>query len=101
MGGKNTLASISFVIFFWYVKNVCFVCKNKGFVCVSIFFQVQSAWWVVRTVLRVMATPFINIHFRDLFMADQLLSVVIVASDLEYTICFFLYDAWSGTSKEK
>jgi hypothetical protein len=72
---------------------------NKGFLGVTVLYQIKSAWWVSRTVLRVAATPFVQLRFRDLFMADQLLSIVIVAMDIEYTTCFFLYDAWSGSSK--
>jgi len=41
--------------------------------------------------------PFKRVAFRDFFMADQLCSLAIVLFDLEYTICFFLYDAWSGS----
>lgn len=39
-----------------------------------------------------------HVQFRDFFFGDQLVSIAIVLTDLEYTICFFAYDAWKDTT---
>lgn len=59
--------------------------------------QARSQYWLVRTIGRIVAAPFKPVLFRDFYLADQLASFVIVLYDLEYTLCFFMYDAWSGT----
>jgi len=64
---------------------------------VLILFQIKSNFWLFRTLLDILMAPFKTVEFRDFFVADQLVSLAIVIFDLEYTICFFLYDAWVGT----
>eukprot|EP01117_Protostelium_nocturnum_P002326 TRINITY_DN1298_c0_g2_i3.p2 TRINITY_DN1298_c0_g2~~TRINITY_DN1298_c0_g2_i3.p2 ORF type:complete len:850 (-),score=195.94 TRINITY_DN1298_c0_g2_i3:4428-6977(-) len=59
-------------------------------------FQIRSHFWLLRTLARLFSAPWIPVVFRDFFMGDQLVSIVIVLQDLEYTICYFSYDAWVG-----
>eukprot|EP01119_Soliformovum_irregulare_P018492 TRINITY_DN5689_c0_g2_i1.p1 TRINITY_DN5689_c0_g2~~TRINITY_DN5689_c0_g2_i1.p1 ORF type:complete len:732 (-),score=185.05 TRINITY_DN5689_c0_g2_i1:22-2217(-) len=66
-------------------------------VLISCVLQVKSKYWFMETFSRVIRAPFLPVEFRDFFLCDTLNSVVIVLSDLEYSICFFLYDCWSGT----
>ncbi|PRP79029.1 SPX domain-containing protein [Planoprotostelium fungivorum] len=61
-------------------------------------FQTRSNFWLMRTLGRLFSAPFIPVVFRDFFMGDQLMSTVIVLQDLEFSICFFSYDAWAGTN---
>ncbi len=42
-----------------------------------------------------MRAPFLSVDFTDVFIADQLCSLVLWFNDLEFTTCFFLYDAWT------
>jgi len=61
-------------------------------------FQFKSNFWLAKTMVRILSAPFITpVVFRDFYVADQLISISIVLYDLEYTFCFFLYDAWTGT----
>lgn len=52
-----------------------------------------------RTLIDIITAGFLRpIAFRDVFLADQLLSIVIVLNDLQFTLCFFLSaDAWTGS----
>jgi len=68
--------------------------------CCFILTQIKARWWLTKTLARIVTAPFWPVEFRDFFLADQLLSIVIVLYDLEFSICFFLYDAWTGTGKE-
>jgi hypothetical protein len=67
-----------------------------GFLIALLVFLKRSKFWLVKTLGNIVA-PFIEVEFKDFFLGDQLVSLVIVLQDLEYTLCFFLYDAWSGT----
>jgi len=62
-----------------------------------LMFQTKSKFWLSKTLVDIWIAPFQAVQFRDFFIADQLCSLAIVIFDFEYTICFFLYDAWTGT----
>eukprot|EP01114_Cavostelium_apophysatum_P021331 TRINITY_DN7416_c0_g1_i1.p1 TRINITY_DN7416_c0_g1~~TRINITY_DN7416_c0_g1_i1.p1 ORF type:complete len:676 (+),score=123.95 TRINITY_DN7416_c0_g1_i1:792-2819(+) len=66
---------------------------------VALYFSFQSKFWFFKTFGRIVAAPFMPVEFRDFFVADQLNSVVIVLTDFEYVVCFFSYDAWTGTDE--
>eukprot|EP01116_Phalansterium_solitarium_P024433 TRINITY_DN8958_c0_g1_i1.p1 TRINITY_DN8958_c0_g1~~TRINITY_DN8958_c0_g1_i1.p1 ORF type:complete len:766 (+),score=185.10 TRINITY_DN8958_c0_g1_i1:50-2299(+) len=67
------------------------------FVGVLFVYQFQSNWWLFNTLFSIVIAPFRSVQFRDFFMADQLLSILIVLLDIEYTICFFAYDVWTDS----
>mmetsp|Transcript_17783 Transcript_17783/g.24763 ORF Transcript_17783/g.24763 Transcript_17783/m.24763 type:complete len:701 (-) Transcript_17783:238-2340(-) len=60
-------------------------------------FQINSKWWLLRTVFKIVTAPFHKIQFQDFFVGDQLVSIAIVLYDFEYSLCFLLYDAWMDT----
>lgn len=61
-----------------------------------IIFQVRSNFWLLRTIARILAAPFVTpVLFRDFYVADQLISLSIVLCDLEFAICYFSSDAWT------
>jgi len=64
-----------FLVFFWY--------------------QFKSKFWLTRTTFRVAAAPFLFVEFRDFFLADQFVSLIILLYDIEFTICYFSVDAWA------
>eukprot|EP01087_Luapelamoeba_hula_P016804 TRINITY_DN5201_c0_g1_i3.p1 TRINITY_DN5201_c0_g1~~TRINITY_DN5201_c0_g1_i3.p1 ORF type:complete len:707 (+),score=60.15 TRINITY_DN5201_c0_g1_i3:309-2429(+) len=64
-------------------------------VLVMILFQLRAKFWLLRGLARIIAAPFMAIRFRDFFLADQLCSLVLVFNDLQFTICFFVYGAWT------
>eukprot|EP01117_Protostelium_nocturnum_P007705 TRINITY_DN2766_c0_g1_i2.p1 TRINITY_DN2766_c0_g1~~TRINITY_DN2766_c0_g1_i2.p1 ORF type:complete len:824 (-),score=249.76 TRINITY_DN2766_c0_g1_i2:620-3091(-) len=64
-----------------------------------IVFQIKSKAWLLKTIGRSLIAPFVNVKFRDFFLADQLASISIVLYDLEYTICYFFSDAWTDDKK--
>ncbi|PRP82501.1 hypothetical protein PROFUN_10071 [Planoprotostelium fungivorum] len=66
---------------------------------VVLFFQLKTRAWLMWTVLRILAAPFKAVRFRDFFLADQMASISIVLYDLEYTICYFAFDAWTDEKK--
>jgi hypothetical protein len=61
--------------------------------------QYRADWWLIRTLVRIICSPFLKVVFRDFYLADQLTSISIVLYDLEFTLCFFFSDAWTGGSK--
>lgn len=80
------------------------------FLLVIIGFQLSSEYWVIRILRKVFLSPFgiifknkafFKVLFKDSFLGDQLVSIVIVLTDFEFVFCFFLYDAWFDTCKEQ
>ncbi len=60
--------------------------------------QFKTKFWLLKTLGRIVCAPFFFVLFKDFILADQLTSIAIVLFDLEFTLCFYSYDAWSGTS---
>lgn len=48
---------------------------------------------------RVFTAPFHRVEFADFWLADQLNSLVVVLMDLEYLICFYIFELQWGNSK--
>lgn len=65
---------------------------------VILWHEWRSTFWLTNTLRRIVTAPFSTVTFRDFFIADQIMSIIIVLYDIEFTICFFAYDAWSGSS---
>eukprot|EP01122_Echinamoeba_exundans_P013346 TRINITY_DN581_c0_g1_i1.p1 TRINITY_DN581_c0_g1~~TRINITY_DN581_c0_g1_i1.p1 ORF type:complete len:942 (+),score=153.67 TRINITY_DN581_c0_g1_i1:915-3740(+) len=63
-----------------------------------LWIQIKSTFWLLRTLCRIVAAPFVPVVFRDFFIGDQILSMVIALQDLEYVICYYSTDAWTGKS---
>lgn len=52
----------------------------------------------VRFQFRVFTAPFHRVEFADFWLADQLNSLVVVLMDLEYLICFYIFELqWSNS----
>jgi hypothetical protein len=58
--------------------------------------QLRSKFWLVKCLFRIVFSPLYKVEFLDFFMAEQLCSLVILFYDLEYSICFFVSDAWTN-----
>jgi hypothetical protein len=67
------------------------------FGAILIWFQFKSSFWLLKTLRNICLAPYYPVRFKDFFLADQILSIVIVLTDFEYTFCFFIYDAWTGS----
>lgn len=48
---------------------------------------------------RVFTAPFHRVEFADFWLADQLNSLVVVLMDLEYLICFYIFELQWGNTK--
>lgn len=47
---------------------------------------------------RVFTAPFHRVEFADFWLADQLNSLVVVLMDLEYLVCFYIFELqWSNS----
>lgn len=66
-------------------------------IIVFVFYSIRSQGWLILTIARTMAAPFVKVRFKDFFIADQLMSTVIVLFDIEFTICYFIVDAFQGS----
>eukprot|EP00727_Mastigamoeba_balamuthi_P008795 m51a1_g4538 hypothetical protein (685) ;mRNA; r:40024-43008 len=62
-------------------------------------YQIKSGMWLLRALFRIVCAPLFKIVFSDFFMADQLQSLSIAMYDLEFTVCYFSYDAWTDGTK--
>ncbi|CAL8254432.1 unnamed protein product [Merluccius merluccius] len=56
----------------------------------------KSRFWLLKLLFRVFTAPFHRVEFADFWLADQLNSLVIVLMDLEYLICFYIFDLQWG-----
>ncbi|CAL8395943.1 unnamed protein product [Boreogadus saida] len=59
----------------------------------------KSRFWLLKLLFRVFTAPFHRVEFADFWLADQLNSLVIVLMDLEYLICFYIFDLQWGNRK--
>ncbi|KAM6962849.1 xenotropic and polytropic retrovirus receptor 1a [Aplochiton taeniatus] len=56
----------------------------------------KSRFWLLKLLFRVCTAPFHRVEFADFWLADQLNSLVIVLMDLEYLVCFYIFELqWS------
>lgn len=72
--------------------------------CIRHFFPVLNkkkdpvTFRSVRLQFRVFTAPFHRVEFADFWLADQLNSLVVVLMDLEYLICFYIFELqWSNS----
>uniref|UniRef100_A0A3Q2YS14 Xenotropic and polytropic retrovirus receptor 1 homolog n=1 Tax=Hippocampus comes TaxID=109280 RepID=A0A3Q2YS14_HIPCM len=59
----------------------------------------KSRFWLLKLLFRVFTAPFHRVEFADFWLADQLNSLVVVLMDLEYLICFYIFELQWGNSK--
>ncbi|XP_067086049.1 xenotropic and polytropic retrovirus receptor 1a isoform X1 [Osmerus mordax] len=52
----------------------------------------KSRFWLLKLLFRVFTAPFHRVEFADFWLADQLNSLVIVLMDLEYLVCFYVFE---------
>lgn len=52
----------------------------------------RARFWLLRTIYRVICAPFYRVGFADFWLADQLTSLELIFFDIEYFICFYIYD---------
>uniref|UniRef100_A0A3Q3LB60 Xenotropic and polytropic retrovirus receptor 1a n=1 Tax=Mastacembelus armatus TaxID=205130 RepID=A0A3Q3LB60_9TELE len=58
----------------------------------------KSRFWLLKLLFRVFTAPFHRVEFADFWLADQLNSLVFVLMDLEYLICFYVFELeWSNS----
>eukprot|EP01105_Mastigella_eilhardi_P018857 TRINITY_DN43_c0_g1_i4.p1 TRINITY_DN43_c0_g1~~TRINITY_DN43_c0_g1_i4.p1 ORF type:complete len:255 (+),score=54.22 TRINITY_DN43_c0_g1_i4:74-838(+) len=60
-----------------------------------LLYQLRSQFWLLKTLLQIVCTPFTESSFKVNFMTDQLNSLSIIFYDAEHTACYFLYDYWA------
>ncbi|XP_075229123.1 solute carrier family 53 member 1-like isoform X1 [Lycorma delicatula] len=53
-------------------------------------FRHEARFWVLRVLLRIIASPFFYVGFADFWLADQLTSLVPALLDLQYFFCFYI-----------
>ncbi|XP_031564053.1 xenotropic and polytropic retrovirus receptor 1-like [Actinia tenebrosa] len=55
----------------------------------------SARFWLIRTLWRVLTTPFHPVGFADFWLADQLNSLVVAILDMEYIACYYALDFYS------
>lgn len=59
----------------------------------------KSRFWLLKLLFRVFTAPFHRVEFADFWLADQLNSLVFVLMDLEYLICFYIFELqWNNSN---
>ncbi|UJR19481.1 hypothetical protein I4U23_022611 [Adineta vaga] len=65
-------------------------------------FYFQSRFWLLKKFLRILCSPFVHVNFSDFWLADQLCSIELIFFDIEYFICFYLYDTkWTQLNNQR
>ncbi|XP_047098498.1 xenotropic and polytropic retrovirus receptor 1 isoform X2 [Schistocerca piceifrons] len=52
-------------------------------------FRHEARFWAIRVLTRIILAPFFYVNFADFWLADQLNSLVVVFTDLQFLICFY------------
>ncbi|KAH3757218.1 xenotropic and polytropic retrovirus receptor 1 [Pelomyxa schiedti] len=68
-------------------------------VIVFFIYEIRTRFWLLFTLISIIAAPLKAVKFKDFFFADQLVSLSIVFADIEYTMCFYFYEVWFGGTK--
>jgi hypothetical protein len=63
----------------------------------------QARFWFLKTLGRVLCAPFYRVGFADFWLGDQLTSLELIFFDIEYFVCFYIYDVgwWSAYSSSR
>ncbi|XP_018609219.1 xenotropic and polytropic retrovirus receptor 1 homolog [Scleropages formosus] len=57
----------------------------------------KSRFWLLKLLFRVFTAPFHRVEFADFWLADQLNSLVVVLTDLQYLVCFYSFKvSWNN-----
>lgn len=59
-------------------------------------FYYKSRFWLLKLLFRVFTAPFHKVGFADFWLADQLNSLAVILTDLEYMICFYSFELQWG-----
>jgi hypothetical protein len=62
------------------------------FVLAFVVYSFRSSHWLIRTIARIISTPFRRVLFRDFYVGDQLISLAITLMDFEFIACFYVSD---------
>ena len=64
-------------------------------------FYYRSRRWLMKNIARVLLSPFYHVDFTGFWLGDQLTSLELIFFDLQFFICFYIYDVhWiSSTGK--
>ncbi|XP_065198397.1 xenotropic and polytropic retrovirus receptor 1 homolog [Sycon ciliatum] len=55
-------------------------------------FHYSARRWLLRRLARIATAPYFSVEFADFWLADQLNSVAVSFGDLEYLVCFYIFD---------
>ena len=92
------LSFAGFILSFYYDFHP-FV-QPLGFVTLMILFLFnptptlyhRARFWLLKTLSRVICAPFYRVGFADFWLGDQLTSLELIFFDMEYFVCFYIYD---------
>ena len=60
------------------------------------YFQRRNRFNFIVVFFHVLLAPLVFVYFADFFLADQFNSTVAIFLDIQYLICYFFKDSWSG-----
>jgi hypothetical protein len=52
----------------------------------------HARFWFLKTLGRIICAPFYRVGFADFWLGDQLTSLELIFFDIEYFVCFYVYD---------
>jgi hypothetical protein len=55
-------------------------------------FYHHARFWFLKTLGRIICAPFYRVGFADFWLGDQLTSLELIFFDIEYFVCFYIYD---------
>jgi len=70
------------------------------FVISFLLYQWYAEWWLLKTLLSILMAPFRVVKFKDFYIADQLVSLAIILYDIEYCLCYFIYDVHQNVENQ-
>ena len=83
--GEVAVGLLSWVVLMLYVLNpLGILCRRERFT-------------FVKSLGRSFLAPLFHVRFVDAWLADQLVSLVVVMLDFEYLICYYIGSGWTGS----
>ncbi|UJR24662.1 hypothetical protein I4U23_006035 [Adineta vaga] len=65
-------------------------------------FYHKARFWLLKKLRQVICAPFYHVDFASFWLGDQLISLELLFFDIEYFICFYIYDTnWSKTNIQR
>jgi len=100
IGIFSLMVTYSYLLYLWKLAAPGFDIDYHPLILFAVFllflimpfniFYRPTRYWFIMSILRLVSAPFLEVHFRDFFIGDQLCSLVYLLLCIQYTLCVYI-----------